>query len=480
MNVGILTPEIVMVITLMAILGVKYLAKNQFTVGLTAVVGLITAGVSLAYLTDDLGMIWGHSFVVDGYSIFFKALLIGVAVVVSIISFKYVEKKEIKPGEFYSLLVASTLGMLVMVSSYSLVSIYIGLELMSISAYILIGMLQEDKRSTEAALKYLLIGALTSALLLFGVSLLYGVTGTTNLIQIAEVVSSGQGALTATAASMTPLLMMGVVFVLAGFGFKVAAVPFHMWAPDTYEGAPTSITAFLITGSEAAAFAALLRVFNVGLSELAETWSLLIAILALLSMTLGNIGALTQTNVKRMMAYSAIAQAGYVLVGVAVATQSGIFPVLYYLLAYAFMTLGCFAVIILLSNNFDSEELDDFRGLSEKAPMFAAAMTLFFLSLVGIPPTGGFLGKFFIFKAAIGSNYLWLALAMAINSVISLPYYYGVVKNMYLESPTNNMKLTIPSELKFVVGFSAIAILGLGIIPEKFINLIQLAANFVF
>ncbi|SJZ58287.1 NADH-quinone oxidoreductase subunit N [Selenihalanaerobacter shriftii] len=475
MNINILLPEIILTITMIIILLIDHIAMKGRTTRVTGVIGLLLAGGSLFFLTDNLNQTWGKSFIFDAYSLFFKALLIIVACTIILISFKYVKKKGIRAGEFYSLIISATLGMLIMVSSYSLITIYVGLELMSISAYVLTGMLQDNKESIEASLKYFLIGALTSTVLLFGISLVYGVTGTIDITQIAQVIETGQGAL--TMAAINPLLMMGIVFIITGFGFKVAAVPFHMWAPDTYQGAPTSITAFLIAGSEAAAFAALLRILNVGFIKLAGNWSLPVAILALLSMTLGNIGALTQTNIKRMMAYSAIAQAGYILVGVAVATQNGTFSVLYYLLVYAFMTLGSFAVIIMLSNNLNSDEISSFKGLSEKSPFFAGAMTIFFLSLIGIPPTGGFLGKFYIFRAAVGSNYLWLALIMAINSVISLPYYYGVVKNMYLESPINKVKLNIPLELKVVVGVSIVAILGLGIIPETFINMVELVVK---
>jgi NADH-quinone oxidoreductase subunit N len=475
MNVGVLIPEIVMVVTFIAMLGANYLVEKKYAVGIVGLTGLLVGGLSLKFLSSNLGQMFGGTFIVDGYSIFFKGLLMTVAGVVIIISFKYVEEKEVKAGEFYSLIISATLGMLIMVSSYSLITIYVGLELMSISAYILTGIFKEDKRSVEAALKYFLVGALTSALMLFGMSLLYGITGTVDIVEIAQILSTGQGLLTSI--PVTPVLMTGLVFLVTGFGFKVAAVPFHMWAPDTYHGAPTSITAFLIAGSEAAAFATLMRVFNVGLGSLSGTWSTMISIMALLSMTIGNIGALTQDNVKRMMAYSAIAQAGYVLVAVAVATQPATISALYYLLVYAFMILGCFTVIIMVSNNVNSEEIDDFRGLSEKAPLFAAAMTVFFLSMVGIPPTGGFLGKFYIFKAAVGSNYLWLALIMAINSVISLPYYFGVVRNMYLEKSRDEKKLVIPIELKFIVAISVIVVLGLGIVPQSIIELVEVAVN---
>lgn len=475
MNVGALLPEIIMSITVVAILAFEFLVDKKYTVGVLGIAGLVASGVALKFLATDLGQIWGQSFIVDGYAVFFKALLIIVAIAVILLSFKYIEDKEINGGEFYSLIVAATLGMSIMVSAQNLVTIYLGIELMSISSYVLTGMLKDSKRSAEAALKYFLVGALTSGVMLFGMSLLYGVTGTVEIVQIAQVLSSGQGALTSI--PINPILMMGVTFLIAGFGFKVAAVPFHMWAPDTYEGAPTAITAFLIAGSEAAAFAALMRVFNIGLSSLSGTWSAMISILALLSMTIGNIGALTQDNIKRLMAYSAVAQAGYVLVGVAVANQSATFSALFYLLVYAFMIIGSFAVIIMLSNNVDSEELRDFNGLSEKSPFFAAALTVFFLSLVGIPPTGGFLGKFYIFRAAVGNGYLWLAVVMALNSVISLPYYYGVVRNMYLEKPKNDEKLIIPGELKFVVAVSVIVVLGLGIMPQPVIDLVELAAH---
>ncbi|MBC7338995.1 MAG: NADH-quinone oxidoreductase subunit N, partial [Firmicutes bacterium] len=339
------------------------------------------------------------------------------------------------------------LGMMLMVSSRDLLMIYLGLELVSLCSYVLAGYLKEDARSVEAAIKYFLTGAVASAVILFGISLLYGAAGSTSLDAIARAAS---GSVSAGAASAGVLGYAALAFLVVGFGFKVAAAPLHMWAPDAYEGAPTPITAFFSVGPKAAAFAALLRVFFAGLGDLRPAWTPVFAVLAALSMFVGNLSALPQKNIKRMMAYSAIAHAGYILVGLAVGTPMGSRAVAYYLLAYLFANLGAFAVIVAVSARVVSagpasgravpvsadpargEQIEDYTGLARRQPLLAWAMVIYFLSLIGIPPTAGFFGKFYLFSAALEQGQVWLALVIVVNSVISVGYYYGVVRQMFL------------------------------------------------
>jgi len=326
---------------------------------------------------------------------------------------------------------------------------------------VLAGMLKNDARSSEASLKFFLVGALTSGVILYGFSLLYGLSGSVNLSEIGAAIAQTPN---------TALAFAATVLVLAGFGFKVAAVPFHMWAPDAYDGAPTPVSAFLITASEAAGFAALLRLLMVGLPAVAAHWQIAVSILAAVTMTYGNITAITQTRTKRMLAYSAIAQAGYVLVGIAVATQASVSAMLFYLLVYLFMTLGAFAVVIMLSNHVPSEEIADFKGLAARSPGFALAMGFLLLSLIGMPPAAGFIGKFTIFRAAVDGGYLWLALLMALNSVISAPYYLRIVKNMFLKEVERPSPLPTRLGVKVALAISVAAVVVLGVLPEPVVQ----------
>ncbi len=263
------------------------------------------------------------------------------------------------------------------------------------------------------------------------------------------------------------------MFIIAGLGFKIAAVPFHMWAPDTYEGAPTPVSAFLITASEAAGFAVLLRILLVGLAPALAQWKMVLAVIAFVTMTFGNVTAIVQTRTKRMLAYSAIAQAGYILVGVAVATPQSVTAMLFYMLAYAFMTVGAFAVVIMLSNHIPSEEIEDFKGLAQRAPGYALAMTLLLLSLIGIPPTGGFFGKLASYRSAVEGGMVWLALAMVINSAISVPYYFNVIRNMYLAEEAPAMELSVRTGLKLALGIAVAATLLLGVFPEPLVGFLR-------
>ena len=337
--------------------------------------------------------------------------------------------------------------MMIMAGGIDLITIFIGLETMAVSFYILAGFIKPNQRSNEAAVKYFLLGAFSLGILLYGMSLMYGLSGTTNL-RVMATVFAGQ--------ERDPRLVLAVILVVAGVGFKIAAVPFHMWAPDVYEGAPTPVTAFLSVGSKAASFAMLIRIFVEGLPSMNADWRLLFEVLAIVTMTVGNVAAVTQTNIKRMLAYSSIAHAGYMLIGIVAWTPTnprGITATLIYLLVYSFMQLGAFAVVVMLRRqDVVGDELKDFSGLHFRNPFAAFAMLLFMLSLGGIPPTAGFMGKFWLFSAAIDAHYYWLAVIGVLNSAISLYYYIRIVVFMYLKKETIGSQPTTSPALAVVLG----------------------------
>lgn len=454
-------PEIVLtVVILLLTLAAVYSrgADRNGSLMTATILGLSATLLSFAFVPPFPGHLFSGMLTLDGLAYFFRWLFPVVGVLVVLMSREFLEvKKAENPGEFYIILLMAILGMMLMASSGDLITIYLGLELTSISSYVLAGYLREDPKAGEAAIKYFLLGALASGVLLFGMSLFYGLTGTTKLIAI-----SGSLAQLGTPA----IALAAMVLVAIGLGFKVAAVPFHMWAPDAYEGAPTPITAFFSVGPKAAAFAALIRVFFLSLSALTWEWTLVFATLALLTMTVGNLAALWQKNIKRMLAYSSVAHAGYIMVGLASGNYRGELAMLLYLLAYVFTNLGIFAVVLALGNREGRDSLEDFTGLSQRSPYLAAALVVFFLSLIGIPFTAGFFGKFLLFGAAVDAGLVWLALLMAVNSAISVGYYYGVVRNMYLVPPKTRGSLAVAGELKLVVTLALVVTLFLGLFFE--------------
>jgi NADH-quinone oxidoreductase subunit N len=382
-------------------------------------------------------------------------------------------------GEYHALVLLSALGMMLMAATTELISIYIALELASISLYILAGFLK-DQKSSEASLKYLLLGAVASAVLLYGMALVFGFTGTTQLGGIAESIRGIQSV------AASPALVLGLVLLVAGFGFKIAAVPFHMWVPDVYEGAPTPITAYLSVASKAAGFAIILRVFYsaFGLPQwLSQDWGLLFAVLAAIGMTLGNIVALPQTNIKRMLGYSSIAQAGYLMVGLATVGYSlntdiiGRSSVLFFLTAYAFTNLGAFIAIIVISSKLNSDLIMDYSGMGRRSPLLALALTLCFISLIGIPPAAGFMAKFYIFSGAVQHGLLWLVVIAVINSVISAYYYLRVVKVMWLGVPESEQKITSTGALRLALSIACLGVLLLGVVPGFMMKLAEIAAK---
>src|SRR3954464_4411845 len=395
---------------------------------------------------------------VDRFAVFFKIVFLGAAAITVLMSMKYLEIEGGSPGEYYFLILCSTLGMMVMAGGIDLISIFIGLETMAVSFYILAGVIKPKHRSNEAAVKYFLLGAFSLGILLYGMSFMYGLSGSTGLRVMAR---------TFVGQEHDPRLILAVIMVAAGIGFKIAAGPFHMWAPDVYEGAPTPVTAFLSVGSKAASFAMLIRIFVEGLPSMSADWRLLFYVLSILTMTAGNIAAVTQSNVKRMLAYSSIAHAGYLLMGIVAGTARGLTAMLVYLMIYAFMQLGAFAVITLLRrSDVQGDEMRDFSGLAFRNPLAAFAMLIFMLSLGGIPPTAGFMGKFWLFSAAIDSHYYGLAVIGVLNSAISLYYYVRIVVFMYLKKETIGSEPVTSPALAVVLGLAVAATLVLGVYPR--------------
>ncbi len=409
---------------------------------------------------------------IDGFGAFFKFLFLLAAALTVLMSPQYLQVEGVRPGTYYFLLICATLGMMFMASGIDLVTIFIGLETMAISFYILVGFNKPNRRSNEAAVKYFLLGTFSLGLLLYGMSILYGLTGSTSLRTIATALAGLQH---------DKWLGLGVILVVAGVGFKIAAVPFHMWAPDVYEGAPTPITAFLSVGSKAASFAMLLRIFFEGLPASNADWGLLFAALAILTMTVGNIAALTQSNIKRMLAYSSIAHAGYLLIGVVAATAVpaiGIKATLIYLVVYAFMQTGAFAIVTLLRrHDVIGEELKDISGLIARSPAAAIAMLVFMLSLGGIPPTAGFMGKFWLFSAAIDGGYYWLAVIGVLNSAVSLYYYLRVVVFMWFKGEPSGSDLVLSPAMAVLLVVTLAGTLAIGIYPRPLFDLADYSAK---
>ena len=407
---------------------------------------------------------------VDGFAAFFKVIVLLSAVLTILMSAPYLRVEGLKAGEYYFLILCATLGMMFMASGVDLITLFIGLETMAVSFYILAGYLKPNPRSNEAAVKYFLLGAFSLGVLLYGMSLLYGATGTTGLRGIATALSGQEPSV---------VLILAVVLIGAGMGFKIAAVPFHMWAPDVYEGAPTPVTAFLSVGSKAASFAMLIRIFVEGLPAVSADWTALFWVLAVITMTLGNVAALTQSNLKRMLAYSSIAHAGYLLIGVTVATERGVASLLVYLGVYLFMQLGAFAVVVAMRrSDVVGDELKDFAGLFKRSPIAAFLMLFFMLSLGGIPPTAGFMGKVWLFGAAIDAGFIWLAVVAVANSAVSLYYYLRVVVFMWMHDDAHaGTPLVFSPTMAVALGIALLGTVVFGLYPQFLFEQAEAAAR---
>src|SRR6267378_1014357 len=437
-----------------------------------AFVGL--AGVATALVATVL--LWGSDapgfqgmVVLDNFALFLT-LVIGYATgLILLLSIDYLQRRGMETGEFYILVLFSAAGMVIMAGANDLIVVFLGLETMSLALYVLAGFFRTRIEAGEASMKYFLLGAFASGFFLYGIALIYGATGSTNLHKIGAAVTAG--------ASRDPLLLIGFGLLLVGFGFKISAVPFHMWTADVYEGAPTSVTALIATGSKAAAFAALVRVLLQALRPLQGEWAWLFWGLAVLSMTLGNVVAIAQQNLKRMLAYSSIAHVGYMLIGVVAGGSLGNGAVLFYLLIYTFTTAGAFGVILLLERGGrEAVQLADYGGLATRHPMLAVALSVFLLSLIGIPPTAGFVGKFYLFGAAVKSGYVWLAVLGVLNSAVAAYYYLRVIVTMYMREPEGTPTDVAPSFAGALALLVALwGVIQLGIMPAPIFDLAQSA-----
>ena len=463
-------PELILAGGALLVLVVDVLAPRRdnllYAVSLLTVI--VSGGVALSFAGVDTLAARGL-LAIDGFALFFKLLFLTSAAITLLMSSSYLRVEGTHGGEYCFLILCATLGMMFMASGVDLITLFIGLETMAVSFYVLVGFLKPSRRSNEAAVKYFLLGAFSLGILLYGMSLLYGVTGTTNLQEIAIAIAEQE---------RTLLLPLGLILVAAGMGFKIAAVPFHMWAPDVYEGAPTPVTAFLSVGSKAASFAMLLRILVEGLPSLAPDWQILFYALAVVTMTVGNLAAITQTNLKRMLAYSSIAHAGYVLIGIVAATERGVTAALVYLWIYLFMQLGAFAVVTLLRRrDIIGDELKDISGLYFRNPAVAVAMLAFMLSLGGIPPTAGFMGKVWVFGAAIQAGFVWLAVIGVVNSAISLFYYIRVVVFMWIKEETVGSAIRVNPAMAVALTVAFIGTVLFGIYPQLLFEQAQVAAE---
>lgn len=445
--------------------------KSQKTLGLIAFVGTVAALISTWGMAQSPGLAFSNTIRIDSFSIFFTFLVIAIAAVVILSSFEYMAVQRIRAGEYYALILFGVVGMALMSSAIELVLIFIGLEISSISTYVLAGFRRHEAASSEASLKYFLLGSFATAFFLYGVALMFGATGSTNIDIIAQRLQSGPVGILVFAA-------MALMFV--GLGFKVAAAPFHVWTPDVYEGAPAPVVGFMSTAPKAAAFAVLLRVVF-AINAPGRFWFLWVA--AALSMTLGNIGALVQDNVKRLLAYSSIAHAGYLLVAFAMTTSensaTGVSAAMFYTAAYAAMNVGAFAVVSHFANAGERYvSLEDYEGLGRSSPLLAATLTIFLLSLIGIPMTGGFFAKFYVFSAALRANLIWLTLIGVANSAVGAYYYLRIIVMMYMREARTEVPVTrVPLGLGVALAISVIATIYLGILPNRVLQIAQHSAQ---
>ena len=467
---ALLSPEIFLSAAglLLLVISVLIGKEREEFLGYLATLSVFVTGALVVFvaLRPDRGMpILGGAFVVDNFALFFKALILLSLVLSILASVKFVGQAPYPGGEYYALLLFAGVGMLFMASGNNLISIYISLETMALASYVLAGYFKGEIKSTEAALKYFILGAFSSGVLLYGLSLVYGVTGTMGLPELAKKLAG---------AERSNLLMLGILLILAGLLFKIAAVPFHVWTPDVYEGSPTPVTAFFSVGPKVAAYAILARIYYVAFPKFHPDWGLIVALVSAATMILGNIAALLQTNVKRMLAYSSIANAGYALLGVlGFRTEWGLWGILIYLLAYTFMNFGAFTLVILLeSRGYAGESVSDFNGLAQRNMPAAILMLIFLLSLAGLPPTAGFIGKYYLFAAAWKAGYVWLAVVAVAMSAVSLFYYFRIAAAMFF-SEAAGAKVQSSYALTAVAAVCGLGTLLIGVLPQPFIAVLK-------
>jgi NADH-quinone oxidoreductase subunit N len=452
-------------------------AVRNRTIGTVALVGLLATFIPFwQQIGAEKQAFSGRTLVVNDLTTLFGVVIVVLTLITVLISMDFDIGRHV--GEYFATVLFGAVGMLLLVSTEELITIFVALELTSICLYILTAFHKGELRSQEAAVKYFMFGAISSAFLLFGLSYLYGATGTTNLREIGALLNPGEAG---------PLLAVALLFTLVGFGFKVAVVPFHLWAPDAYEGAPTPVTAFIATGSKVASFFVFLKVVVIAFSgmkgsaswgEAASGWTFLVAATAAASMILGNAVAIVQRNVKRLLAYSSIAHAGYIFVGLVAATAMGASSVLFYVIVYALTNLGAFGVVAALSSRAGGDDMESFNGMARRAPFLSVLMLVFVLSLAGIPPLGGFFGKFYLFAAAVecdAQNFglLWLVILGIVMSAVSLYYYLILLKHIYVIAPKDTRRIITPTYLNACLGIVALGVIALGVFPEPLLALLK-------
>jgi NADH-quinone oxidoreductase subunit N len=465
-------PELILTLAGVLIMFMEALRPEgrRTNAGLVAILALVLA-LPAALLAKD-GSAFQGMLVIDGMGTFFRTLVVVVGLLVVFSSTDYLRRENQESGEYYALVLFSIVGQCVMVTANELVMIFIGLEISSIASYILAGYLRDDARNNEAALKYFLLGSFATAFLLYGVAWMYGATGSTNLTEIRRALISGT-------APPEALIGVAAALIFVGLAFKISAAPFQGWAPDVYQGAPAPVSAFLTVGPKAAAFAVLLRIFLGSLEPIASRWAPAVWVCALATMLVGNFAAIMQSNIKRLLAYSSIAHAGYVLVAVAANSGTGSAAAMFYLAAYAFTNIGAFAVVTYFSRKGERYVgIDDFAGLAQRQPAMAAMLTIFLLSLIGVPLTGGFFGKFYIFKAALDSKLIWLTIIGLLNSAVAAYYYLRILVVMYFREPGESVETLPPAGalLQIAVYGSAVGTLLLGIFPSLVLDFANRAA----
>ncbi len=472
-----LLPEIILTVmgTFLMVLDPILHQRSSRAFGHLSILALAGGIGGSVYAYAHAGPAFGGMLMVDGFATFFRVLVMVVGILTVLPSYRFLRRQDAETSEYHALLLFSIAGQCLMAAANELIIVFIGLEISSIASYVLAGYLREDKRANESSLKYFLLGSFATAFFLYGVALIYGATGSVNLIAVRAAVS-GQNA------PEPVFLGVAAAMMFVGLGFKVSAAPFQIWAPDVYQGAPTPIAAFLSAGPKAAAFAVFLRIFMTAFEPIGGGWEPLVWISALLSMTIGNFAALLQTNVKRMLAYSSIAHAGYVLVALTARSETGTAAAMFYLAAYALMNIGAFAVVSHLSGRGERyQNIDDFAGLAQKQPLTAAMLSIFLLSLIGVPLTGGFFGKFYIFKAALESRLVWLAVLGLLNSAVAAYYYLRILVMMYMHEPGEAVDALEPLSpgLRAALILPALGTLFLGIFPSWVLDFAGKSATLV-
>ena len=467
---GPLVPTLIVMGTAVLVLLLDLLPprESKTHLGTLALAGLVGALVATLMRWGTDGRAFRGMIVVDQLALFFHIAITYAAALVILLSVDYLRRAGVESGEYYALVLLSTSGMLLLASAGDLMIVFLGIELMSLSLYVLAGLFTVRREGTEASMKYFLLGVFASAFLLYGIALVYGTTGTTGFDRIAAAVAGRPH---------DPLFLVGLGLLLVGLGFKISSVPFHMWAPDVYQGAPTSVTAFIATGSKAAVFAVLIRLFVAAFRGFQADWGALLWAVAALTMTVGNVVAVAQSNLKRMLAYSSIAHVGYMLVGLVAGGMPGATAVLFYVLAYVFTTIGTFGVITMCERaGHEAVDVADYAGLARRSPLLALVLSLFLLSLVGIPPLAGFVGKFYVFGAAVRAGYVWLTVIAVLNSAIAAYYYLRVIVFMYMREPEETAARYSPSFAgTLALTISLVGIVLLGVAPAPFVDLAQAA-----